>query len=322
MKHFRLSMLALIYLSFSSLQSEQTWKECIVQDVTDTVSTGMPIAVLAATVWYIANRIPHEWEDLEGPAAEFIFETWEDQDFLKARSVLLKRIPLNSVLSRLVVYTQELPGAMAVGQPFVERIESLLEQKTSLITLLVKNPEKEDTIRQQLREVEKGLDECRFVCGHERVHKECHHTYQLLGTQFMAPFIVYSFFKHVRMLIAKKMSLPVIEWVLQRSMTRSSAEILIGWLRAYQVECDGDIYASDDPEILRAGLRLFKRAQKKRNEKCEFFKPPKDLPERFIGLILKYTHPTLDQRIKYLTGHIKEMEERMGVVCPSLNNEG
>jgi chaperonin cofactor prefoldin len=291
-----------------SLQS-QTWQEFVVQDAKDTIATGMPIAVGAAALWYFANRIPHEWENLAHPSSEFIYKTWEDQGFLKSRKVLLKRIPSNSILAKIVVYTQELPGALAVGEPFIKRIESLLKQQTLFINKLQEHPEQEKKLMQKLGEVEDGLDECRFVCGHERVHKECHHTYQLLITQFTAPFIVYSYFKHTRMFIQKKYSLPLVEWTLRRSVSRSGAEVFIGWLRAQSIEYSADIHASDDPKILRAGLRLFKRALDNRSVKRSRVQP--HLTESIMGWVFRYTHPTLGNRIHYLTKHIEKLEKKI-----------
>jgi Zn-dependent protease with chaperone function len=305
-------------LSFSSLHTEQTWKECIVEDMQDTLSTGMPIAVGAAVIWYIANRIPHDWQDLDGPVAEFIYETWEEQHFLKARKIILKRIPADSVLAKIVVYTQELPGALAVGEPLIVRVKSLLKQKEELFNTLRKYPEKKVELKQNLIEVEEGLDECRFVCGHERVHKENHHTYQLLGIQFLAPFFVYSWFKHLRMLIERKCSVPAVEWILRRSLARSVAELLIGWARTQQIERKADLYASDDPRILRAGLRLFKRALKNKAIKRSPVERHKQATENVIGWILKYTHPTLAQRIAYLTKYVEKLERKRMSVHPSL----
>ncbi|MFT6765653.1 MAG: hypothetical protein ACJAZS_000532, partial [Alteromonas naphthalenivorans] len=127
----RQTIITFFLLIHFSVQS-QTWSEFIKQDAKDTLATGMPIAIGATALWYLANRIPYDWKNLTNPSSEFIYKTWEDQGFSRARHVLLKRIPHDSALSKIVVYTQELPGALAVGEPFIVRIESLLQQKEDL----------------------------------------------------------------------------------------------------------------------------------------------------------------------------------------------
>lgn len=307
----KVRILLLFIIPLMGVQADQTWAECVVEDVSDTLSTGVPVALAAAAVWAIANHIPHDWQDLEGPAADFIYTTWQEQGFKRPYSVLLKKIPPSSVLSRLVVYTQELPGALAVGNQFVERITQLLEEKELFKKQLSteQNPLKQAHLKETLKKIEEGLDECRFVCGHERVHKEKRHTYQLLTTQFLAPFVVYSFLKYMRTLLAKQYPNSYLHsWIMQTGPVRTSLELLIGWLRTRQFEYQADIYASQDPKILRAGLRMFKRALRKKLTKLPTH--PKELAEIAIGWILQYTHPTLPERVYYLERYIKRLEKK------------
>jgi len=163
----------------------QTWSEFLVQDAKDTLSTGMPVALSAACLWYYANRIPHDWQTVKGPAADFIYETWKEQGFTTQYPIALKRIPPHSVLGKIVVYTQELPTAVAIGEPFIQRIERLLKAKKNLLSQQI------TTQREcELQHIEDQLDECRFVCGHERVHKEQNHAYKFLLLQLLAPFFI------------------------------------------------------------------------------------------------------------------------------------
>lgn len=303
--------LTLFLVFFTVPLSCQSWSECIAEDARDTLYTGMPVALSAAVLWGIANRIPTEWKTVDGEVAEFIYITWQEQGFSKARTVILKRIPKESILSRLVVYTQELPGALAIGEQFIEKIQMLLDEKKILEAIIetAVNATKHSALLAALHEVEEGLDECRFVCGHERVHKERSHTYRLLGVQFLAPFFVYSFLKYFRKGLAKSVyHTESVEWFLQKNSVRSFIELLIGWIHARQAECDADIYASSDIKILRAGLRLFKKALTQKT--VTNIKRKKPFLEFVVGACLKYTHPGLSERITYLEKRIKELEKQ------------
>ena len=281
----------------------QTWTEFFVQDAKDTLSTGMPIALSAAAVWYWANRIPHDWQTLEGPVADFIVTTWEEQGFVKKRPVVLKRIPPKSVLGKMVVYTQELPNAVAIGEPFINKIQKFLDIKKELLL-------EPDTLERayKLQEVEEVLNEFRFVCGHERVHKERHHTYKFLVVQFLAPFVIYSGLKHTRALMVHNNWKTPFDWSVSRGITRSSLEILVGLIFARYVEYKADMYASDDITVLKAGLRLFERAQKYKEAH------PARKPSQHVEIILKwvfqYTHPTLIERIAYMKKRIEYLEKQ------------
>ncbi len=301
---------ALFFASFAASMG-QSWRECIVEDARDTLYTGMPVALSAAVVWAVANRIPTEWKMVDGEVAEFIYTTWQEQGFDKARTVILKRIPTESILSRLVVYTQELPGALAIGEQFIEKIQTLLDEKKILESALENSSctVKRTALIKSLESIEEGLDECRFVCGHERVHKERHHTYTLLGVQFLAPFFVYSLFKYTRKgLVKSAYHNESVEWFLQRSVARSAAELAIGWVHAREAEFDADIYASSDPKILRAGLRLFKRALAQKAVRR--VQRQQTTTEFIVGAVLKYSHPALSERIAHLEKRIQELEEQ------------
>ncbi len=281
----------------------RTWTEFFVQDAKDTLSTGMPIAMSAAVLWYWANMVPNDWYTVEGPASDFIYDTWNQQGFTKSKSIILNRIPPNSVFGKMVVYTQELPRSVAVGEPFIKRIEKLLKQKQNLLTQL-NTPER----TRKLQEVEDELDECRFVCGHERVHKERNHTYKFLVLQFMAPFFIYSGLKHARAVMVHNNWKTPFEWSFSRGITRSSVEILVGLIFARYVECKADMYASNDIKVLRAGLRLFEKAQKYKEENPA--KKPSQYVEKILKWIFQYAHPTLIERIVYMKKRIEYLERR------------
>lgn len=297
-------VLSLVFLcGISSTLIPQTWTEFFFEDAKDTLSTGMPIALSAAALWYWANRIPHDWKTVTGPAADFIYNTWNKQGFIKGRSVVLKRIPRNSVFGRMVVYTQEFPGAVAVGEPFIKCIEKLLNKKSKLLSQSP-TPQRE----RDLKNIENALDECRFVCGHERVHKERGHTYKFLVLQFVAPFFIYSGLKHIRAVMIHKNWNNPFNWSVSRGITRSTFEILVGLIFARYVECKADVYASDDINVLRAGLRLFQKAQKYKEGH-----PPKKPSQRLEVLlkwVFQYAHPTLIERIAYMKKRIEYLEKK------------
>lgn len=292
----------LFLVSFVSIQS-QTWPEFFVQDAKDTLSTGIPVALSAVALWYWANRIPNNWKTVTGPVADFIYTTWKEQGLIRKRPIALKCIPRDSVLGKTVVYTQELPSTVAIGEPFIKKIKKLLDSKKNFLT-------QPKTLQREikLQAIEDQLDECRFVCGHERVHKERNHTYKFLILQTLAPFVIYSSLKHTRaLLIHKKVKTPF-DWAVSRGLTRSSLEVLVGLVFARYVECKADMYASDDIKILRAGLRLFERAQ---NSKAQHpVKKPSQYIEVVMKWVFKYAHPTLIERIAYMKRRIAYLEKK------------
>ena len=237
-----------------------------------------------------------------GPVADFIHTTWRDQGLMRKKPIVLKCIPPDSVLGKIVVYTQELPGAVAVGQPFIDRIEYLLHEKKNILIQPI-------TLRSKkvLQAIEYELDECRFVCGHERVHKENHHTYKILTLQFMAPFFVYSALKHTRAVMQHNSVGISFDWGVSRGITRSAVELLVGLIFARYIECNADIYASDDPKIVRAGLRLFEKAQQAKPKRSQI--KSKQYVELLLKWIFKYTHPTLIERIAYMKKRILYLEK-------------
>lgn len=281
----------------------QTWPEFFLEDAKDTLSTGMPIALSAVALWCWANRIPKDWQTVEGPASDFIYSTWYEQGFTNKESVALKRIPSNSVFGKMVVYTQELPHAIAVGEPFIKRIEKLLNKKKELLV----QPNTPEHVR-DLKNIEDELDECRFVCGHERVHKERGHTYKFLILQFVAPFFIYSGLKHVRSIMLHKNWNNPFNWSVSRGITRSTVEILVGLIFARYVECKADIYASDDIKVLRAGLRLFEKAQKYKEDHPA--KKPSQRFEVLLKWVFQYAHPTLIERIAYMKKRVEYLEKK------------
>lgn len=301
MLHYR-ALLFLLFVSFVPIQS-QTWPEFFVKDAKDTLSTGMPVALSAVALWYWANRIPNNWKTVTGSVADFIYTTWKEQGLVRKRPIALKCIPRDSVLGKIVVYTQELPGTVAIGEPFIQKIQKLLDAKKNLLTQS-KTLQKEI----ELQRIEEQLDECRFVCGHERVHKERNHTHKFLILQALAPFFIYSSLKHTRaLLIHKKFKTPF-DWSVSRGVTRSSLEIIVGLVFARYVECKADMYASEDLKILRAGLRLFERAQ---NSKAQYpVKKPSQYIEVVMKWIFKYAHPTLIERIAYMKRRIAYLEKK------------
>lgn len=281
----------------------QTWPEFFVQDAKDTFSTGMPVALGAVGLWYYANRIPNDWQTVTGPVADFIHTTWKEQGLDRKKSIGLKRIPRDSVLGKIVMYTQELPSTVAIGEPFIARIQTLLDAKKHLLT---QSNSFEREI--ELQKVEDELDECRFVCGHERIHKERHHTYKFLILQFLVPFFIYSGLKHARALAVHNKWKTPFDWSVSRGLTRSSLEIVVGLIFARFVECKADMYASDDLRILRAGLRLFEKAQ---NSKAQHsVKKPSQYMEIILKWVFKYAHPTLIERIAYMKRRIAYLEKK------------
>lgn len=281
----------------------QTWPSFFIQDAKDTLSTGMPIALSAAFLWFYANRIPHDWQTIEGPVADFIYATWKEQGLVREKPIALKRIPPGSVLGKIVGYTQELPRAVAIGDLFIKRVKRLLDAKNNLL-----NQPKTVQRDYELEKIEDELDECRFVCGHERVHKECNHAYKFLILQCLAPFFVYSGLKHARAVMVHNQWKTPFDWSLSRGLTRSSIELVIGIIFARYIEYQADIYASDDPKIVRAGLHLFQRAQNSKTKRS-FHKPSQHM-ETALKWIFKYAHPTLIERIAYMKKRLEYLEKK------------
>jgi hypothetical protein len=286
-----------------------SWKQAVVQDIKDTFLTGMPVACTAAVFWAFANRIPAAWKTLEGPASDFIYTTWNDQGFTPTSRVLLKCIPADSTLARLGVYTQELPGALGVSDTFVSLIESLLLEEEELQHALMHctNFTVKKRLEIELKDVTHRLNECRFVCGHERVHKQYRHTYQLLGIQFLAPFFVYSAFKIMRKCLRANNNYPLCYYGLQDNIVRSATELAIGVVAARQFEYNADVSASKDIVVLKAGLGLFKKTLSKKIS--QFSSGPKQIAELLVGWLLQYTHPTLPERVWYLSRYIDSLEK-------------
>ncbi len=270
----------------------------IMADISDTFATGMPIAVFAGIWWAVANRVPKSWKDLPEPAAGFIRTTWKEQGFADADRILLKEIPARSLFARVIMYTQELPYALAVGIPFRRLIERCLKKKEFLNRMVAatKDPEEIARYRSDLEEVEKQLYECRFVCGHERVHKEKSHTIRMLIIQFIAPFIVHSMLKHTANALDRRQLWPAFSCLLRRGFTRSTIEMIIFWCSAHWYERQADLYASTDPEVIKAGISLFERARQRQGDRVQKWDPTK----MALLWILKYTHPTTPERIGYL----------------------
>ncbi len=278
----------------------------IMADISDTFATGMPIAVFAGIWWAVANRVPKSWKDLPEPAAGFIRTTWKEQGFADADSILLKEIPAHSLFAKVIMYTQELPYALAVGIPFRRLIERCLKRKEFLHRMLATTQDPEEAVRyaHDLDEVEKKLCECRFVCGHERVHKEKSHTIRMLIIQFIAPFIVHSFLKHTANALDRRQLWPQVSTLLRKGFTRSTIEMIIFWCSAHWYERQADLQASNDPEVIKAGVTLFERARQQQGKRSH----PWDPTKMVLLWILKYTHPTTPERIGYLN---KALERSM-----------
>lgn len=289
----------------------QTWTEFFVQDAKDTLSTGMPVALGAVVLWCYANRIPNDWQTVEGPVADFIHTTWKEQGLKRRKPIALKRIPRDSVLGKIVVYTQELPSTVAIGEPFIHHIQKLINEKNNLLM-------QPNTVQQrvELQKIEDQLDECRFVCGHERVHKERHHTYKFLVLQTLAPFVLYSGLKHTRTLMLHNKWKTPFDYSVSRGLVRSSLEILVGIIFARFVEYKADMYASNDLKILRAGLRLFERAQHSKGKHA--VKKPSQYIEIILKWVFKYAHPTLIERIVYMKKRIAYLEKKEQKQCSAL----
>ncbi len=275
-------------------------------DISDTLATGMPIALFSGVWWAVANRIPYKWSDLSEPAATFIRTTWKEQGLKYPEKIMLKEIPVTSFLAKIVMYTQELPHALAVGAPFKNRIEEFLYEKIHLESELLEETDelKRMQLQEKLKKVEEGLAECRFVCGHERVHKERSHTYQMLLIQFIAPFIFHSLLKHSANALDRHCLLPTLSAVLRKNTTRSVLEMITFWVTAHIFERDADLHASKDPAELRAGINLFVQAQQAKAERSRV----QGMRTFVLLWLLKYTHPTIPERLSYLKKALKKAE--------------
>jgi hypothetical protein len=274
--------------------------ECV-----DTFKAGLPGAVISTLLWCLAYDVPHTWPDVTGETEQFIRKTWKEQGFSEADNVILKQIPADSFMAKVVVYTQEFPGALAIGLPFIRRVEKLLAQQEQIKKELLRV---DDTTRRRLLErelalIETELDECRFVCGHERVHQEQGHAYKILITQCVAPFAVYVVAQQSARILRKYERLAWIAPCLEWKATRSAAEIGIFWLKAHLYEREADLHASTDPKVIEAGISLFKKAQ---NQKVPEMGPV-GYRTKLMSWLLKYTHPILSERIWYLTTALKKL---------------
>ncbi len=279
----------------------------LAHDCIDTLKTGVPIALSSAILWHIFYRIPHHWPDVSQPTADFIRTTWKAQGLKDADQVLLKRIPDDSFMAKVVVYTQELPGALVVGLPFIKRVEKLLEQQEQIRQRLTEsiNATTQKQLHAEYELLEQELDECRFVCGHERVHQERHHAYKLLFAQCCAPFLVYMTFKQAAQLLRNYNLLPFIAAYLEWETCRSAAQIGILWMIAHLYEQQADLHASTDPRVIKAGIKLFKRAQQQKVPEMG----PVGYRVKLMSWVLKYTHPVLQERIWYLSLALKKLNQ-------------
>jgi hypothetical protein len=281
----------------------------IIDDISDTLATGIPIALFSGVWWAVANRVPTKWPDLSEPAASFIRNTWKEQGLAHHEKIILKEIPARSLFAKVIMYTQELPHALAVGIPFKKRIERFLHEQERLRTRLMQpseDPEVREADKKKLKEVEEGLAECRFVCGHERVHKERSHTYQMLLIQFVAPFILHSFLKHSANALDRHDLVPDFSLMLRKNMTRATLEMIIFWLTAHLFEREADLHASKNAAEIKAGIHLFTRARENKGIR----KQSKGVRMTIFLWFLKYTHPTTSERLKYLNKALKKAQKK------------
>ncbi len=281
----------------------------ILDDISDTLSTGIPIALFSGVWWAVANRVPNKWPDLSEPAASFIRTTWKQQGLAHPEKIILKEIPANSLFAKVIMYTQELPHALAVGIPFKKRIEKFLHEQSVLQIRLAQecDDQTREGYKKKLEEVEAGLAECRFVCGHERVHKERSHTYQMLLIQFIAPFILHSLLKHSANALDRREMCPMLSEVLRKNMTRATLEMLIFWITAHIFEREADLHASGNPAEIKAGIELFTRARASKGS----HKESQGMRMTVFLWFLKYTHPTTPERLKYLNKALKRARIRL-----------
>ena len=208
------------------------------------------------------------------------------------------------------MYTQELPHALAVGIPFKKRIEKFLHEQASLQLSLAQGSDDQITreaYKKRLQEVEAGLAECRFVCGHERVHKERGHTYQMLLIQFIAPFVLLSLLKHSANALDRREKYSMLSAILRKNITRATLEMLIFWLTAHMFEREADLHASGNPAEIKAGIELFTRARASKGER----KHMQGMRMTIFLWFLKYTHPTTPERLKYLKKALKRAKSRL-----------
>ena len=276
----------------------------IVDDISDTLSTGIPIALFSGVWWAVANRVPNKWQDLSDPAATFIRKTWKEQGLAHPEKIILKEIPANSLFAKVIMYTQELPHALAVGIPFKKRIEKFLHEQSVLQVQLAQDCDAQtrEGYKKRLEKVEAGLAECRFVCGHERVHKERSHTYQMLLIQNMAPFILHSLLKHSANALDRREMFPNGSVVLRKNITRATLEMIVFWITAHIFEREADLHASGNPAEIKAGIELFTQARASK----EAHKQIEGIRMTMFLWFLKYTHPTTPERIKYLNKALKQ----------------
>lgn len=317
MKRLRIFLIGLTLLQPAPLTAVSL--ETLKNQSLTLLKEGAPGALVSAALWRIAYDVPHNWPDVSEPTASFIKTTWKEQGFLQADAVLLKQIPADSFMAKAVVYTQELPGALAVGLPFIRRVEKLLQQKEEIAQQLrhATLSNKQQLLKEELSALEDELDECRFVCGHERVHQERGHAYKILITQCIASFVVYSALQQTGKLLRYYDVCPwlalFLEWKitcpwftrLEWTPSQSAAEIGIFWFAAHLYEREADVHASTDPKVIEAGIRLFKKAQKQKVPEMG----PVGYRTKMMSWVLKYTHPVLSERIWYLTTALKKLRQ-------------
>lgn len=274
------------------------------QDYFDILKTGSFYAVSSLLIYYVGYSIPYKWQNVSEPTAGFIRTTWKEQGFANADNAILKEIPNDSFMAKVVVYTQELPGGLAVGAPFIKRVELLLSQRSEVEEALQKTTQEleHELLQHRLQQIEEELNECRFVCGHERVHQERNHAYHMLLIQCCTPFIVCATGKYGARLLDSYQVVPLLANLLRLRMLHSAAQIGLFWLIAHVYEQQADLHASKDPHVLQAGIRLFKRAQQQKVPEMG----PVDYRAKLLSWVIKYTHPVLQERIWYLTLALKK----------------
>ena len=143
--------------------------------------------------------------------------------------------------------------------------------------------------------------------SNECVKKESYHIYKMLMVSIFSSFIVYSSFKHAGLAYDRTTEQPRMRRYLE-TIPRTVTEFAIGWFFEHKFECDADIYASRDPKIIRAGLRLFKRALHTHSRMYKREKKAEALEEFVLGIIFKYAQPSLKERIAYLERLLAEIE--------------
>ncbi len=232
--------------------------ENVMINIQETVSTGMPITLMVMVWWVLAHRMADYWPDLSDPAASFIRKTWKDQGFSKADQVVLKEIPLDSIFSKIFTDTQQLPNVLGVGMQFRKKIEKLLIEKNNLLLKMNMSCDSFEIfeLKKKLRTVENGLQHCRFVCGHERVHTEEGHMFRIVMIQCLAPFVIHSLLKYITSLVERYEIDPRYSTVLRKNITRSLLEMGTLWCAAHWYERKANLNASHHLDGVDGGICL------------------------------------------------------------------